>query len=202
VSAQRSVSIAVADDSNSYLRLNPTDERASENSGELQLTFDNSSNGAGGLNPNSRTTFTDLFTIQNQGDNPVYVGVGTEESDVYIDTAQSNSQAHVADYSNLSTFVYAEENANGVGLSFNGGNGNMGIDSGGRVDVRFNSNGSPDPASNPRILTAGESLNVDLDFIVDGTSLGSGGGDRITVAAAEPGSDRDFTNNPGDYGNP
>jgi hypothetical protein len=201
VSAERTVSVAVAGDSNAYLSLQPTDERASLNNGELELAFDESNAGALGLNPNSRSAFTDLFKIQNQGDNPAYVGVGLKESDVYIDTTQSNSEPHLLDYSNLSGFVYAEENGSGPGLSFNGGNGNMGIDSGGRVDVRFNSNGDPDPANNPRILYAGEEISVDLSLIVDGKSLGPGGAERMTVAAAEPGSDRDFTNNPGDYGN-
>jgi hypothetical protein len=193
VSAERTVDVAVATDQNSYLSLEPIGDRAVSDNGQLKLDFDGSSTGASGLNPDSRTAFTDLFQIRNQGENPVYVGVGTQQSDVYESTSQSNAQPHLFDYANLSGFVYAEESGSGPGLSFNGGNGNMQIDSGGRVDVSFNSNGVDDPASNPRILYAGESINVDLSIIVDGKpDLTSGsGGKRITVAAAEPNSDRD-----------
>jgi hypothetical protein len=193
VSAERTVDVAVATDENSYLSLTPIDERATTNNGQLKLDLDSSSTGAEGLNPNSRTAFTDLFQIRNQGDNPVYVGVGTKQSDVYESTEQENAEPHLFDYSNLGGFVYAEESGSGPGLSFNGGNGNMQIDSGNRVDVSFDSNGVDDPADNPRILYAGESINVDLSVVVDGNpSLDSGsGGKRITVAAAEPNSDRD-----------
>ncbi len=189
VSAERRINIAVADDSEAYLALDSTDERAYTTNGELALSFNNSEEGALGLNPNSRTAFTDLFEIKNQGEDPVYVGVGLTEEDVYKSPGDVNDP-HLLDYENLSGFVYAEESGSGPGLSFNGGNGNMGIDSGGRVDVTFSDNGSADPATNPRILTAGESIKVDLSLIVDGNSLGSGGGSKITVAAADPTSDR------------
>jgi len=197
VQAERSVSVNVASDPNAYLGLNPIGDRASTDAdGELKLDFSTSSTGSQGLNQNARTAFTDLFQIRNQGDNPVYVGVGLKESDVYETTSQSNSKPHLFDYNELSGFVYAEESGSGPGLSFNGGNGNMHIDSGGRVDVSFGSNGVSDPASNPRILYAGESVNVDLSIVHSGDDeLTGGGGDRITIAAAEPNSDRD------DFGN-
>jgi hypothetical protein len=192
VSAERSVSVAVAKDSNAYLALEPTDERASlDGDGQLQLDFSSSNNGAMGLNRDARTAFTDLFKIKNQGDNPVYVGVGTQQSDVYESTSQSNAKPHLFDYNELSGFVYAEENGSGTGLPFNGGNGNMSIDSGGRVDVSFQSNGSSDPATNPQILWAGEEIQVDFSIITtDNDQLTGAGGKRITVAAAEPNSDR------------
>jgi len=192
VQAERSVSVNVASDPNAYLALKPIGDRAStDTDGELQLDFSSSNTGSQGLNQNARTAFTDLFQIRNQGDNPVYIGVGLEESDVYESTSQSNSKLHLFDYNELSGFVYAEENGSGPGLSFNGGNGNMYIDSGGRVDVSFQSNGVSDPANNPRILYAGESVNVDLSIIHSGKDeLTGNGGDRITIAAAEPNSDR------------
>jgi hypothetical protein len=202
VQAQRTVETAVVGDSNAYLALEPIDSRASlDGEGQLEINFDESNNGALGLNRDARTAFTDLFRIRNQGDDPAYVGVGLSMSDVYIDgSSQGNAQPHLFDYNELSGFVYDEDV--GPGLSFNGGNGNMGIDSGGRVDVRFDSNGSPDPSTNPRILSPGEDFTVDLSIITtDNTQLTGNGGNRITIAAAEPGSDRDFTDNPNDYGN-
>ncbi|ELZ35781.1 hypothetical protein [Halorubrum tebenquichense] len=184
VSATRTVSVNVASDESSFLALNATDERASITDGQLELEFDNSGEGALGLNPNSRTAFLDVFEITNQGDDPAYVGVGVEQSDVYADGA---GNPLLADYENLSMFVYAEDsNGNGPGLSFNGGNGNMEIDSGGRVDADFDSNGTSVPEDNPRILSPGDSISVDFSFIVDGNSLGTGGNDEIVVAAADP----------------
>jgi hypothetical protein len=191
-SAEREVNVAVATDENAFLGLEPTDSRASLESDQLKLDFEGSNNGAQGLNPNARTAFTDLFEITNQGDDPVYVGVGLKENDVFKNPSNNpNAVPHLFDFDELSGFVYAEENGSGPGLSFNGGNGNMGIDSGGRVDVDFRSNGSADPSNNPRIISPGNSINVDLTIITDeSTSLGSDGGKRITVAAANPNSDR------------
>ena len=190
-SAERAVDVNVVADDNAYLSLNPTDERATIVDGQLKLDFAGSSTGATGLNKDARTAFTDLFEIKNQGENPVYVGVGTTKSDVYENP--SNKSPLLFDYQGLSGFVYAEEDGSGPGLSFNGGNGNMVIDDGGRVDVRFNSNGSPDPATNPRILYAGESKSVDFTLITEDEVALGGNADRIMVAAAEPGSDRDFS---------
>jgi hypothetical protein len=112
------------------------------------------------------------------------------QEDVYENGAsQKNAKKHLFDNSGLSGFVYAEESGGGTGLGFNGGNGNMWIDSGGRVDVSFESNGSSDPDENPRILKPGESVTVDLSVITsDDPTID--GGKRMTVAAAEPDSDR------------
>jgi hypothetical protein len=195
VSAERTVSVAVATDDDSYLGLNPTDERASLNSGELELDFASSdvkgATNAEGLNPNSRTTFLDLFEIVNRGEDPAFVAVGTKSSDVYASTV-TNQKPHLFDYNNLSGFVYAEGPVgNGTGLPFNGGNGNMVIDSGGRVDLDFDSNGDSNPSNNNQIIIPGEKLTVDFDLIMDAKSLGGGGGDRITIAAANPDIPRD-----------
>ncbi|WP_094579861.1 MULTISPECIES: hypothetical protein [Halorubrum] len=106
--------------------------------------------------------------------------------------SSANRDNHLFDFNNLSGYVYAEgTTGNGTGLPFNGGNGNMVIDSGGRVDLDFESNGSSDPTSNNQIINPGQSLTVDFDLIVDGKGLGGGGGKRITVAAADPDISRD-----------
>ncbi|MDB2275158.1 DUF1102 domain-containing protein [Halorubrum ezzemoulense] len=199
VSAERSVSVAVATDENSFLGLNPTDQRAYQEGGQLKLDFASSdvqgATNAEGLNPNSRTTFLDLFEVVNRGEDPVYVGVGTQKSDVYASTVSSgNRDNHLFDFSNLSGYVYAEgTTGQGTGLPFNGGNGNMVIDSGGRVDLDFQSNskGGTTASGNNQIIAPGDSLTVDFDLIVDGKDLGGGGGKRITVAAADPDIPRD-----------
>ncbi|OYR69146.1 hypothetical protein DJ79_04040 [Halorubrum ezzemoulense] len=123
----------------------------------------------------------------------MYVGVGTQKSDVYANSVSSaNRDNHLFDFSNLSGYVYAEgTTGQGTGLPFSGGNGQMVIDSGGRVDLDFEDGGSSDPTSNNQIIKPGQSLTVDFDLIVDGKGLGGGGGKRITVAAADPDITRD-----------
>jgi hypothetical protein len=184
VSTARTVNVRVATDENSYLGLKPTGDRASQEKGQLKLDFSGSSTGAMGLNPNSRTEFLDVFEIENQGENPAFVAVGTEQSDVYV---SGSGNPLLFDFANLGGFVYAEgPNGNGTGLPFNGGSGNMVIDSGGRVDISFEENGDPDPENNPQILYAGESISVDFSLVVDGTGLGGGGNKEIVIAAADP----------------
>jgi hypothetical protein len=146
--------------------------------------------GAMGLNPNSRTAFLNLFEIQNQGDNPAFVAVGTQKDDVYADP--SSEDGLLLDYENLSGFIYSEEaDGSGTGLPFNGGSGNMEIDGGGRIRFDNDSNGSSDPANNNQILYAGESISVSFSLIVDGNSLGSGGNDKVVIGAADPTNQRD-----------
>lgn len=189
VSAERTASVNVVSDDSAYVRLNPTDERATIKNNQLELDFTSSSNGADGLNPNSRTEMLNLFEIENQGDNPAYVAVGTQKSDVYADP--SGKDGLLFDYENLGGFVYNEEpDGSGTGLPFNGGSGNMEIDSGGRIRFDNDSNGSSDPANNEQILYAGESISVSLSLIVDGTQLGTGK-DKIVVGAADPTNQRD-----------
>jgi len=194
VSASRQVDVAVASDNNAYLGLKGTGDRATTSGGELRLDFDGSSNGSSGLNPNARTAFTDLFTIENQGDNPVLIAVGTNESDVYTD---GSGDGHIFDNAGLSGFVYNEENGGGTGLGPNGGFGSIQIDSGGRVDLdindgQLNSDGTPSAGSlaAQRTLDPGESLEVDLSITTGDDPTIQDSNSQITVLAAEPGSDR------------
>ncbi|MFY4816480.1 hypothetical protein ACOJIV_27970 [Haloarcula sp. AONF1] len=194
VSAQRSVNIAVTSDNNSYLGLRATGDRAEFNGDELQLDFADSDNGASGLNPNSRTAFTDLFTIENQGDNPVLIAVGTSEDGVYAD---GSGDGHLFDNSGISGFVYNEESGGGTGLGPSGGFGSIQIDSGGRVDLdindgQLNNDGTPSEGSlaAQRTLGPGESLEVDLSIETTSDPTINESNNRITILAAEPGSDR------------
>jgi hypothetical protein len=183
VQAQRNVAVSVATDENAYLGLEATGDRATVEDGQLKIDFSGSSNGARGLNPDSRTAFTDLFTIENQGDNDVVIAVGTTESAVYAD---GSGQDHVFDNPGLSGLVYKEESGGGVGLGPKGGFGSLQIDSGGRVDLTI----GDQPLADERTLEPGDSMEVDLSVITGDDPTISGDNNRISVLAAEPNSDR------------
>ncbi|WP_143420772.1 hypothetical protein [Halorubrum ezzemoulense] len=82
VSAQRTVSVDVADDSSAYLTLTqagtgPNSQYAETSNGEISINLDNSdtTNGGAGLNLESETDIFDIFRIQNSGTQPVFVYV-------------------------------------------------------------------------------------------------------------------------------
>ncbi|MFB6112801.1 MAG: hypothetical protein ABEJ58_01705 [Halodesulfurarchaeum sp.] len=82
VRAERTVSVSVADDSNALLRLTtagtgPNSQYAEVSNGEVSINLDNSDtgNGGSGLNLESETNILDIFRIQNQGTQPVFVYV-------------------------------------------------------------------------------------------------------------------------------
>lgn len=72
VSAQRTVSVSTASDSNALLQLTnhsgPNGQYASETDGELEITLDNA-------NLNASTTLNDVFNITNQGTQTVGVWI-------------------------------------------------------------------------------------------------------------------------------
>jgi hypothetical protein len=74
VQAERKVEIAVADDDDAYLKLDPNDEsgqiRSTTSSGELQFYVPGAAPGGpsgDGVNPNSTYVFSPLLEIENQG---------------------------------------------------------------------------------------------------------------------------------------
>ena len=79
VSADRDVSISVADDADAFLGIEPTDDAegvyATEVNGQIKLTFDGTGTRAEGLNPDARTSFGQVFTVTNQGTQSVNVSV-------------------------------------------------------------------------------------------------------------------------------
>ena len=81
VSAQRTVSVDVTGDNSAYLRLTkagtgPNSQYAEVSNGEISISLDNSDDGGGsGLNLESETDIFDIFRIQNQGTQPVFVYV-------------------------------------------------------------------------------------------------------------------------------
>jgi hypothetical protein len=185
------------------------DERVSNGNdgGELAIDFAGSSEGANGLNPDSRTAFTDLFKVKNLGENDAVIAVGTSRSNTWTDPDNLNGGPApdlLFDQSGLSGFVYTEEQARGdygnsggaitagggTGLGPTGGFGSIQIDTGGRVDANF----SNQTLTDKRTIEPGEYLNVDMSIITSEDPPYFDGNTSIVVLAAEPGSDRDFSN--------
>jgi hypothetical protein len=148
VTANRDVDLAIANDNNAYLQLQPNSEYTYQDSnGQLafDLTADNTTTGGGqGLNGTADTVIEDAFTIRNQGTQTVYVWVASYD----YDSAGNESVEMVAKSQDL-TFPPMESKDNqttqvaGSGNTYNGG---------------FIQ------------LTTGESVNVDLIFHVSGGS--------------------------------
>lgn len=107
-SVERPVSVAVADDDQAYLKLLPADTiygdlYASLNDGQLELDFDGNGRGDG-LGTDSEYNFDDVFTITNQGTQPVYVWAEFDTSNFGNGTAWlypgSDSQTRLNDGQN------------------------------------------------------------------------------------------------------
>jgi hypothetical protein len=77
VSADRAVSVSVADDSDAFLALAPSSGPngtfATETGGTLALDFSDTDAGGEGLGTDSVYEFDDVFRVENQGTQPVYV---------------------------------------------------------------------------------------------------------------------------------
>ena len=84
VSADRSVDVQVADDSDALLRIVPDERGGSQtpnaqeyvdtSGGTVSLDFTSTSEGATGINDEATTIIDDILTIENQGTQGVYVG--------------------------------------------------------------------------------------------------------------------------------
>ncbi|NHX34982.1 MULTISPECIES: DUF1102 domain-containing protein [Halolamina] len=93
-SAERSLSVEVADDASAYLSFgtdlgNSPDnnyEYASINDDELEIKFGSNDAGGQGVNPNSTNHFDDVFSITNQGTEPVEIWFTlSDDLDEYVD---------------------------------------------------------------------------------------------------------------------
>ena len=92
VSADRTVSVDVADDSDALLAIEPQatpngSEYASTSDGTIELDFSETSVGGGGLSRNAETTIRDILQVRNQGTQDVIVGVSglPEFMSIYTD---------------------------------------------------------------------------------------------------------------------
>jgi hypothetical protein len=109
VSAERTVTVNVADDDDALLRLTqdgtgPNSQYANISNGQVGIDLDNSdtTNGGSGVNKNAKTFIRDIFRIQNQGTQPAFVYVDPDSvtpegaktflpaSDIYIDPQATN----------------------------------------------------------------------------------------------------------------
>lgn len=87
VETERTAEVQVAGDSNAYLGLQGTSAYADEqNDGKLSIDFDDSAENVtgDGVNPDSVTTFDEVFTIVNQGTETVGVTVESSGEDISI----------------------------------------------------------------------------------------------------------------------
>lgn len=79
VSADRAATVQVADDATGYVGLSPSTgsngQFATQQGGELLLQFDDSGNGGLGVGQSSNYQFNDVFTVENQGTQDVFVSL-------------------------------------------------------------------------------------------------------------------------------
>lgn len=79
VSAERTVSVGVAEDDEAFLSLEPSNGAngayAEQSGGTLELNFDGTGTPAAGLNPDATTYAADVFVVTNRGTNPSTVTV-------------------------------------------------------------------------------------------------------------------------------
>ncbi|GAA0555177.1 hypothetical protein ABNG02_11170 [Halorubrum ejinorense] len=190
VTASRSVAVTVTGDAQAYLSLESQDTRASQASnGELELDFSSSNNGSSGLNPNARTAFLNVFSIENQGDDDVVIGIVKSDS-AYEDP--SSAPNLIADINGIDTaYIYNEPETGpgtgGSGLSASGGGtGVINIDSGGRPILKSRGN-----VFDAIRLSPGEGIYVDFTFITN-NQLGNFSA-QMPIVAVQPGSSRDET---------
>lgn len=77
--ADRTATVQVADDATGYVGLSPStgsnDQFAQQQGGELLLEFDDSGNGGLGVGQSSEYKFEDVFTVENQGTQDVFVSL-------------------------------------------------------------------------------------------------------------------------------
>ncbi len=84
VSAERTVNVSVADDSDAFLQIQPSDGAnnayADESNGTIEFNIDDTAGVNGeGLNDDARTIIRDIFNITNQGTQDVYVFIENED---------------------------------------------------------------------------------------------------------------------------
>ncbi|MUV59624.1 PKD domain-containing protein [Halobacterium sp. CBA1126] len=94
--AERSVSVAVANDDAAFLALEPSEGPngvyATQSGGMLELQFDGSSTAADGLNPDATTYAADVFTVTNQGTQEVSVTVAAPAEGISFYASEGGSE--------------------------------------------------------------------------------------------------------------
>ncbi len=110
---ERGVGVDVVDDSDAFLALNSTSPYSDGSDKQLKLTFDDDAGvGGDGLNENSDYSFTGVFSIRNQGSQPVGVWIednGSDDAMQWYATSTNNT-------SDFSTSVEGSGNAYAIGV--------------------------------------------------------------------------------------
>lgn len=147
VQANRTMTVAVEDDSAAYLKLDDEvdqgqDVYSSYDDGELVIEIDGNSEGSG-VNQNALTVIDDVFAIKNQGTQPVEVWVElSEDLSDYVDFYA------VAGYDN-STVDGGDVSIVGEGNAFSGaGFGSVGSKLRVGVSIDLRDSDAPDSAAN------------------------------------------------------
>ena len=93
VSANRGVSVEVADDSSAFLGLNATSKYSSESgSGQLNINLDSASNGNGtGINADATTNILNVFEITNNGNQEVAISIDSASLNSALDNGTADA---------------------------------------------------------------------------------------------------------------
>ena len=98
---ERGMNIDVVDDSSAFLALNDTSPYADGSGNQLSLTFDSNADVTGeGINENSDYSFTGVFSIRNQGNQPVGVWITDNDSNDAVEW-YGTSTNNTSDWSTL-----------------------------------------------------------------------------------------------------
>ena len=93
VSANRGVSVEVADDANAFLGLNATSEYASgSGSGQLNINLDSAATTNGtGINADATTNILNVFEVVNNGNQDVGISIDEESLNTALDNGTGDS---------------------------------------------------------------------------------------------------------------
>jgi hypothetical protein len=118
VDADRTATVQVADDAAGYVGLSPSsgpnDQFAKQQGGELLLEFDDSGNGGLGVGQSSNYQFNDVFTVENQGTQDVFVSLAPITG-IPIDSGADGEDIDVRFFVPGSSGPRPIENGNGPG---------------------------------------------------------------------------------------
>jgi hypothetical protein len=170
VSAERGVSVSVVGDGDAYLRMVPESQYASfASNGEIKLTFDS-------LNTDATSEFSDVFAIQNQGDQNAAIWLDTGDASAAVYTEEGESQGTIAP--NIEDNVEDRQDKDiSFGVVSDAGPQLNGATAAPSNYVGPSGNGVDDKVrgfttDNPYVLTPGDVIRPDMYFITDDNDAG------------------------------
>ena len=180
VVADRDVDLEIAGDENAYLGLEALDEDYASEAGDGTLELDFTNNGEGnGINNRADSVFEDVFSITNQGTEPIYVWTGFDAPDGGSGNDPTSGGARsvelVADGTDI-TYPGAEdkssepETSRSLGQTEDTGAIKLEVGDSVDVDIRFLVYGSGDPRdSDFRIVFNAQQEDPDGTTVADHT---------------------------------